>query len=90
LNGSGNNTKSKKEDKTINNNNQGFSFPVKDEQFKKSSRSQPGGIINCVAIAKVEEGVAVRDTKDGTKTTLYFKHSEWKAFLEGAKSGEFD
>ena len=66
-----------------------FSFPVKDKDFRKSSASSSGGQL-CVAIARKPQGVAVRDTKDRLKTTLFFTHPEWCAFLKGAKAGEFD
>ena len=63
-----------------------FSFPVKDEQFR--GFSNPGGIISiCVMFAKTKEGVAVRDSKDPTKKTLYFTHPEWDKFTDGLKSG---
>lgn len=62
-----------------------------DELFIKSSASQPGGIITrCVAIARTDEVVALRDTKDPSKRTLLFSHDEWNAFLTGVRKGEFD
>lgn len=64
---------------------------IPDSLFVKSSSSQPGGIITrCVAVARTPEVVAVRDTKDPSKTTLTFTHEEWKAFLEGVQAGEFN
>ncbi|MEI6057922.1 MAG: DUF397 domain-containing protein [bacterium] len=74
--------------KNIGTNNK--AFPVKDTDFVKSSYSQPGATITCVQIARKSRGVAVRDSKDPTKTTLFFNHDEWKAFLAGARAGEFD
>ena len=66
-----------------------FRFKVNDNQFKTSSWT--GGIIaRCVTVAKTDKGVAVRDTKDPDKNTLYFKKGEWKAFIKGVKAGEFD
>lgn len=44
----------------------------------------------CVAVAIKPEGVAVRDTKDPTKTTLVFNREEWSAFLAGVQAGEFN
>jgi hypothetical protein len=35
-------------------------------------------------------GVALRDSKDPKRSTLFFNHTEWKAFIEGVKLGEFD
>jgi hypothetical protein len=71
--------------------NIGKSFPVKDKDFVTSSYSQPGGVITrCVQVARKPRGVALRDSKDPTKKTLFFDHEEWKAFIQGAKKGEFD
>jgi hypothetical protein len=55
----------------------------------KSSASSTGG---CVEIAHLPDGggVAVRDTKDRSKTPHVFNRHEWECFLIGAKSGEFD
>jgi hypothetical protein len=68
-----------------------FKFPVNDSQFKTSSYTNPGGIINrCVNVAMTSDGVAVRDTKDPDKTTLFFRKDEWEAFIKGVKDGQFD
>lgn len=68
-----------------------FQFKVTDADFKKSSYSHPGGIINrCVSVAVTPNGVAVRDTKDVKKETLFFTTDEWSAFVQGVKAGEFD
>jgi ribosomal protein S26 len=64
-----------------------FSFPVADKNFKKSARSRI--ITWCVSVAVTPRGVAVRDTKDRRKRTLFFTHNEWKAFVAGVKDGEF-
>jgi hypothetical protein len=54
----------------------------------KSSASSTGG---CVEIAHLPSGgVAVRDTKDRSKTPHVFNRHEWECFLIGAKNGEFD
>lgn len=65
------------------------SFSVKDEDFKKADGSW-GFVQNCVSVARVTEGVAVRDTKDPSKTTLFFTHDEWRAFVVGVKNNEFE
>ena len=66
-----------------------FTFPVDESDFRKSSdsiiNSQPG----CVMVAIKSEGVALRDSKDPTSTTLYFTHEEWRFFLNGIGKGEF-
>lgn len=54
----------------------------------KSSFSGGGG---CVEVAHTPDGqVALRDTKDRTKPAHVYTASEWGAFLNGAKNGEFD
>ena len=65
------------------------SFPVSDEDFAKSSWSK-NNPKTCVMVAIKPQGVAVRDSKDTTKGTLFFKPEEWGAFVEGVKGGEFD
>ena len=64
-----------------------FRFPVKNSDFKKSSCSRI--ITWCVAVAITPKGVAVRDTKDNKKRTLFFTRDEWKAFVAGVKNDEF-
>jgi hypothetical protein len=59
-------------------------------QWSKSSFSMGNG--NCVEVALLPSGeIALRDTKDGDSgPVLMFTASEWRAFLSGAKDGEFD
>ncbi|WP_433304972.1 DUF397 domain-containing protein [Actinoplanes sp. CA-030573] len=61
-----------------------------DAAWKKSTRSNGSG--NCVEVATNLPGiVAVRDTKDqGTGPALIFTPTEWNAFVDGIKDGEFD
>ena len=63
-------------------------FPLLDSDFWKSSFSK-NNPQTCVMVAKNEEGVAVRDSKDPEKETLFFTHQEWDAFVEGVKNNEF-
>jgi hypothetical protein len=64
-------------------------FNVLDSDFKKSkwSKNNPK---TCVMVAIKNEGVAIRDSKDENKETLFFSHQEWTAFIKGVKTGEFD
>jgi Domain of unknown function (DUF397) len=56
--------------------------------FKSSFSGFDGA---CVEIAMLSDGVAVRDTKDaGAGPVLVFTATEWDAFIDGAKDGEFD
>ena len=58
-------------------------------QWRKSTRSGNEG--NCVEVADNLPGiVAVRDSKDPTGPALIFTPAEWGAFIDGAKSSEFD
>ena len=69
-------------------NQKNFQFKIKDEQFKMSSWT--GGVImRCVMVADTAQGVAVRDSKDSAKNTLFFTKDEWEAFIKGVKAGEF-
>lgn len=64
-------------------------FKVKDRDFAISSWSK-NNPKTCVAVAIKKEGVAVRNSNDSSRDTVYFNHEEWRAFIMGAKSGEFD
>jgi hypothetical protein len=45
----------------------------------------------CVEVANVGGMIGVRDSKDcGTGPVLMYTRTEWLAFLDGAKRGEFD
>lgn len=57
-------------------------------EFRKSSFSPTD---NCVEVAELPDGGRlVRDTKDaGTGPVLTFTATEWAAFLDGARAGEF-
>ncbi|MCO8274815.1 DUF397 domain-containing protein [Actinoplanes sp. TRM 88003] len=58
--------------------------------WKKGSRSNGNGGNNCVEVAVLTDGVAVRDSKDRSGPTLKFTTAEWTAFVGSAKDGEFD
>lgn len=64
-----------------------FKFEVNDQDFKRSGWC--GSRPKCVMVAKTPDGVAVRDSKDDTKTTLFYTHDEWEAFVLGVKNNEF-
>lgn len=58
-------------------------------QWRRSgSGGSPSG--NRVEVAFVDGAVAVRQSDDPTGPVLLFTRSEWDAFVEGAKDGEFD
>ena len=62
-------------------------FP--EEAFKVSSFCKPHPNF-CVAVAKNDERVAVRNSADHKKVTVIFTDAEWAAFVAGVKNGEFD
>lgn len=45
---------------------------------------------HCVEIASALGNIAVRDSKDPYGPILVYTPSEFRAFLEGARNGEFD
>lgn len=46
---------------------------------------------SCVEVAVLHDGrVAVRDSKDRDRSVQVYSATEWRAFVAGVKSGEFD
>ncbi len=58
--------------------------------WRKSSRSNGNGGNNCVEVAFLDTGVAVRDSKNRSGPALQFSAAEWTAFVDSAKAGSFD
>lgn len=60
----------------------------------KSSYSNGNGGNNCVEVSHTDDGrIAVRDSKMNGRSNqafLIFTRSEWAAFLDGVRAGEFD
>ncbi|MGI5178684.1 DUF397 domain-containing protein [Dactylosporangium sp. CA-152071] len=56
--------------------------------WRKSTRSGPYSD-NCVEVADLAGGRAVRDSKDAAGPVLVFDVDEWAAFREGVLAGEF-
>ncbi|XVV10927.1 DUF397 domain-containing protein [Actinoplanes sp. CA-131856] len=61
-----------------------------DARWRKSARSNGNGGNNCVEVAFLDTGIAIRDSKDPNGPALLFTTAEWAAFLGGAQDGEFD
>ncbi len=55
--------------------------------WRKSTRSYSDG---CAEFAAVGDAVAMRDSTNPHAAAFVFNRTEWTAFLEGAKAGEFD
>jgi hypothetical protein len=63
-------------------------YPADHLQWRKAAASGNGA---CVEVAQVATGgVAVRDSKDPDGPILRYTDVEWRAFLHGARNGEFD
>lgn len=56
--------------------------------WRKAQRSAGNGA--CVEVASSRGVVAVRDSKNPDGPVLRYTRAEWRAFLHGAKAGEFD
>lgn len=61
-----------------------------DADFKKSTMSPPTTYPCCVEVAHKDDVIAVRNSIDLTKKTVFFTKAEWQAFVAGVKNGEFD
>jgi hypothetical protein len=58
-------------------------------EWRKSSLSLSNS--HCVQVRGLQDGgVAVRNSRDPDGPVLVYTPAEWAAFLDGAKSGEFD
>lgn len=66
----------------------GLRAQLPDAAWRKSSYSSPDGD-NCVEVALLNGGAAVRDSNDPTGPALVFTTGEWDAFRRGAAAGEF-
>jgi hypothetical protein len=44
----------------------------------------------CVEVAFTEDSVVVRDSKNQQRQPLVYNKGEWRDFIAGVKSGEFD
>jgi hypothetical protein len=53
-------------------------------------KAQASGAGGCVEIASMVGGIALRDSKDPEGPILVYTPTEFSAFLEGARNGEFD
>ncbi len=62
---------------------------MRENVWLKSTRSGDAGA--CTMCMRLEDGsTAVKDSKDPDGPALTFDASQWRAFIEGVKAGEFD
>lgn len=66
----------------------GVQASLLDACWKKSRHSNAEG--NCVEVALVDGGIAMRNSRDPDGPALVYTPAEVAAFLAGAKDGEFD
>ncbi len=57
---------------------------VSEVKWRRSSKCEGG---SCVEVARVEDGVLVRDSKN-PDVELTFTGAEWRAFIAGVRAGE--
>jgi Domain of unknown function (DUF397) len=57
--------------------------------WRKATASATGACVEVAVLGK-GNGVAVRDSKDPNGPVLRYTDAEWRAFLHGARHGEFD
>ena len=60
---------------------------INNAHWRKSTRC---GSAACVEIAKVDDRVYVRDSKDPKGAVLSFTEQEWEAFAHGMAAGDFE
>lgn len=56
--------------------------------WRKSRRCTPDQ--QCVEIAPIASEVAVRDSKDPQGPRLLLRPAQWKTFVDGVKTGQYD
>jgi hypothetical protein len=54
----------------------------------RSAISCTGG--QCIQVAAIGNGVAIRDSKNPAGAILVYSTEEWETFVAGAKNGDFD
>ncbi|MCD0482935.1 DUF397 domain-containing protein [Streptacidiphilus sp. ASG 303] len=58
------------------------------QEWRRSSHSNGSGA--CVEVAPTPDGGAsIRDSRNPQGAVLTFQANEWRAFLDGARDGEF-
>jgi hypothetical protein len=55
--------------------------------WRRSSRCDTGA---CIEVGQADDTVVVRNSRDPDGPQLQFTFAEWRAFIAGARDGEFD
>ena len=55
-------------------------------KWQKSSHSSANG--QCVEVARLDQAVAVRDSKNPNGPKLIFSRYEWASFISGVQDGD--
>ncbi|MEV0844950.1 DUF397 domain-containing protein [Streptomyces sp. NPDC049954] len=61
------------------------SYDLSDTDWFKSSYSNAAN--NCVEVAALPGGIALRDSKDTSRTPLRYTTAQWTAFCTGIATG---
>jgi predicted secreted Zn-dependent protease len=64
-----------------------FDSDSADTPWRKATKSGAG---NCIRVARRDNLIMISDSKNPAGPILSYTLSEWDAFLDGAKRGEFD
>ncbi|WP_329271893.1 DUF397 domain-containing protein [Streptomyces sp. NBC_01451] len=61
---------------------------IPESAWVKSSFSGAGSGGDCVEVARLQRGRAVRDSKNPSGPKLFFTDAEWSAFTQGVQAQE--
>lgn len=64
--------------------------PIAEDAFRKSSYSGGGSGSECVEVAPLAGGAAIRDSKNKAGAVLRVHAEQMAAFVTGVKDGKFD
>ena len=59
------------------------------QQLRWQKSRYSGAANNCVEVASLRDGAAVRDSKDPAGAVLTFTAAEWSAFTVGIRADDF-
>ena len=62
---------------------------LSDAEFRRASACDNSGG-SCMEVAMLGDTIITRDSKDPQGTVQAYTRSEWSAFIDGVKQGEFD